>query len=39
MIAPPTIDFDDAEGLLAASGREDEIELLSRWPEPVEALS
>jgi leucyl-tRNA synthetase len=28
-----------AEGLLAAAGREDDIDLLSRWPDPVEALS
>ncbi len=28
-----------AEGLLLAAGREEDLDLLSRWPEPVEALS
>ena len=28
-----------AEGLLIAAGREDDVELLSSWPQPVESLS
>ncbi|MFI5028260.1 MAG: class I tRNA ligase family protein [Solirubrobacterales bacterium] len=28
-----------AEGLLLAAGRQEEVEQLSRWPEPIEALS
>ena len=28
-----------AEGLLLAAGREDDVEQLSTWPQPVESLS